>query len=292
MPFNRPIKVISSVAGGRVVAGGPSSGGGAVVIVNNVEPTIRDDGSPLLQGDFWWAPDDSKLYIRISDAWELPEVDTFHIELSQPLEDLVGNLPFRPEPNYPTDYPQLQNRDTQADANEFFLHADLWSLDKILEIQERLDNLGDVIFPFDYEFKADKPLYVVQQDGKASWSFDLDELGDISTSNPFYRNNGWLPSQERAMGYSIDIDGLYELEATLPVSVEFNGNEINHGFEIASMNDIEGNAPFMTTTGSVKVFFSEKSEQYKFTADAPVKVHQIDNDLLHTFMPSECKVLP
>lgn len=65
MPYNRPKKVIASI-------GGSSRGAaGSTVIVSNLEPTVRDDGSQLKQGDFWWSESDSLLYIYVGGQWEI-----------------------------------------------------------------------------------------------------------------------------------------------------------------------------------------------------------------------------
>ena len=65
MPYNRPKKVIASV-------GGSSRGAtGSTVIVSNLEPTKRDDGSQLKQGDFWWSESEALLYIYVNGSWEV-----------------------------------------------------------------------------------------------------------------------------------------------------------------------------------------------------------------------------
>ena len=71
MPFNKPIKVISSIAGGHFQSSPPPiSGGGAVVIISSTPPGVRDDGTPLEQGDFWWNPSEMDLHIRILEDWQ------------------------------------------------------------------------------------------------------------------------------------------------------------------------------------------------------------------------------
>ena len=56
MAYYRPKKVIASVSRTQYIDGGGSGPGGALVIVSDTEPTTREDGTALEQGDFWYNP--------------------------------------------------------------------------------------------------------------------------------------------------------------------------------------------------------------------------------------------
>jgi len=68
MRYYRPVKVISSV-------GRPGTDGGVITITSDTEPTLRVDGTALVDGDIWWDETNNDLYIYISSAWKLTSTD-------------------------------------------------------------------------------------------------------------------------------------------------------------------------------------------------------------------------
>jgi hypothetical protein len=205
MPYYKPIKTIASVAG---LPGG-GSGTGGTVIVSNVEPTTRDDGSNLREGDFWFQPSTELTYIYAVGEWQIigSNVDyggDFIIDGGDSLGNgFIDNNPgdgsgggggggvtdtsdlplafagLNPFDNLKiTDLPPTDNLVYQSDANTWFLEAIIalhGDVDLIEKDIENLNNVGATI-----EFKAKAPITVQAANKVVQHGFDISTLNPIS----------------------------------------------------------------------------------------------------------------
>ena len=204
MPYYRPIKTIASVAG---LPGG-GSGSGSIVIVSNVEPTTRDDGSNLREGDFWFQPNTELTYIYAVGEWQVigSNVDyggDFIIDGGNSLGNgFINNNPgdgtgsggggvtdtsdlplsfagLNPFDNLKiTDLPSTDNLNFQSDANTWYLeaiialHGDVELIEKDIE---NLNNAGAAI-----EFKAKAPITVQTANKVVQHGFNIQLLNPIN----------------------------------------------------------------------------------------------------------------
>ena len=61
MGYYRPVKVIASAGGG--------TGAGVVVISSETEPTFREDGKSLKNGDYWYKPSTDELWVYVDSEF-------------------------------------------------------------------------------------------------------------------------------------------------------------------------------------------------------------------------------
>ena len=71
MPYYRPTKTIASVSG---LPGWSTNQTGGLVISSDTAPTTREDGAPLVDGDYWFNTKDEETYLYITDDWQLIKV--------------------------------------------------------------------------------------------------------------------------------------------------------------------------------------------------------------------------
>ena len=203
MPYYRPVKTIASVAG-LPGTGGAVSGG--VVIVSKTEPSTRDNGSELRNGDFWFQPDDELTYIYVDGEWQIigSNVDyggDFIIDGG----DSGGNGFINNNPGDGTgtgsgvtntadlklaffdqnpfqdlrvvDLPDSQGIEFQSDANTWFLEAILLHHSELETIEENLDNLNNL--GANINFQALAPITVDVGAQTVVHGFDMTKLSFI-----------------------------------------------------------------------------------------------------------------
>lgn len=201
MPYYRPTKTIASVAG---LPGSATSGGG-IVIVSQTEPSTREDGSPLREGDFWFNPNSDLTYIYADGAWQVigSNVDydgDFIIDGGDSLGNgFINNGPGEPggggnitnTADLPlafgganpftnlriTDLPPTDGIAFQSDANEWFLEAILLHHSDIDAIEQNLENLNNI--GANINFQALAPVTVEVTTQTVVHGFDMSKLSFI-----------------------------------------------------------------------------------------------------------------
>ena len=88
---------------GRIISASTGTGGGnANLIVSESPPVQRDDGSALADGDVWWQPSTSYIYVYYSSTWELSSGAT--IASTDELPEGTTNLYFPEAPEDGSEY--------------------------------------------------------------------------------------------------------------------------------------------------------------------------------------------
>ena len=225
MAYYRPKKVIASAAGRPGKDGTP--GAGAVVIKSDTEPTAREDGSQLVEGDFWWDTNDESLFIYIDGSWEVAggvgALDTSQLQLTNATVTRFTEIPDS------ATLPPVGIMQTQENAN-------LWFLSSLQQQDERIDYLEANIGggPGGLTYEGEAPIVVDQQLGKVTHSFDISTLPSYTTHNPYLDKQKYRGSLNK----SATREGAFTFEAIAPINVKSEDDTVTHGFRISDLNRI------------------------------------------------------
>jgi hypothetical protein len=228
MRYYRPVKVISSV-GRPGKDGTPGTGAGANVITSDTEPTLRVDGSALVEGDFWWDETDDILHIYIDDAWKLAggsgAINTSELALANPTTSRFVNAP--------TTLPDTDGLSTQADYNEWLLQS-LYEQDKRIDEIESNNGVG----LSDFTYLGISPIDTIQEETSVTHFMDMSNLGNIEDANAF--NDLRIAKAKlasRSLNNSVD-NGGFTFTAIAPVTVDVQDETVTHGMLISDLQTL------------------------------------------------------
>lgn len=290
MPFNRPIRVISSVGGSSTL----STGDGKRVIVSAEEPIGHPNGHKLEEGDLWFDTEKGELFVYVDSEWiETKNTETEKILLSNPLTTEDPQNPYNSVDDIiemPEDYPSPYDRFTQSEVNEFFLHADYWALKEINKLKDQLDKIVDDLYDFETIFTVvpNCGLGVDQTENSVSWSFDMRKLISIENANPAINSIGSVPSQFAAANPTIFVNFNLDMEimtdATLPLISTTSGPLHQLKWEIKDLSDISDAGPQYNPAYSLLLGGSDT----QFSVATPLTIAHVDENVVHGFLISSC----
>ena len=282
MAYYRPRKVIASVS---TASPGTGTGAGAIVITSDNEPTLREDGTPLVEGDFWWDSTDQILNIYIDGKWEVAGgqgiLDTSELPLASPTTDGFRAIPAT--------LPNADGLGTQEDAN-------LWFLSALQDLDARIEaggggggdtDLGKLNFVGHDDQHPNNPIYAVQIPDQVTHYFSMRELTMLEDANVFnQRRLSRLRKRLRSLLKETDQGQLFD--TTAPMTVEVTGNDVLHDLKISDCGAIT-NTRYHRTASTLNT--SAEVNGFTLIADSPVTVDVQDDTIVHGFQISDLNSL-
>ena len=279
MAYYQPTRIIASTSGRPGKDG--ISGGGAIVITSDTEPSTREDGTALVEGDFWWDSTDQILNIYIDGNWEVAGgqgiLNTSDLPLASPTTTGFGSTPAT--------LPDASNLATQEDANIWFLQA-LEDLDRRVTAGGG-GGLGKLDFVGNDTEHPNNPIYAVQIPDQVTHYFSMRDLTMLEDANFFNaRRLSRLRKRMRSL-LKNDENGQY-FATVAPMTVSVTGNEVLHDMKISDCNAITNtkvhrSASTLNTNAEVNGF--------TLIAESPVAVAVQDNTIVHGFQISDLNSL-
>ena len=280
MAYYQPTRIIASTSGRPGKDG--TSGGGAIVITSDSAPSTREDGTTLVEGDFWWDSTDQILNIYIDSNWEVAGgqgiLNTSELPLASPTTTGFSSTPAT--------LPDASGLATQEDANIWFLQA-LEDLDRRVSAGGGDTDLGKLDFVGHDAKNPNNPIYAVQVPDQVTHYFSMKELTMLEDSNVFNsRRLSRLRKRMRSLLKDTE-DGQY-FSTVAPMTVSVTGNEVLHDLKISDCNAITN-----TRIHRIASTLNTNAEVNGFTliAESPVAVAVQDNTIVHGFQISDLNSL-
>lgn len=280
MAYYQPTRIIAS-ASGRPGKDG-TSGGGAIVITSETAPTQREDGTPIVEGDFWWDSTDEILNIWIDGEWHVAGgqgiLNTSELPLTSPTTEGFGAVPAT--------LPDSSNLETQEDANLWFLSA-LQDLDRRVSAGGGGTDLGKLDFVGHDANNPNNPIYAIQIPDQVTHYFSMAELTMLEDANVFNaRRLSRLRKRLRSLLKDTEDGQLFDTTAPLTVSV--TGNKVLHDMKISDCNAIT-NTRIHRSASTLNS--NAEVDGFTFVAESPVTVDVQDDTIIHGFQISDLNTL-